>query len=531
MKLKPFLIAGALALTSLMTMSAQSLDNPLVRAVMAVYDEAIAENPGDYEALLRRGNEYYNLNMYRQALDDVNQAMRYIPNDDKDSRFRALGLRARVYSLSNRYAEAITDLNEALEIDPKNYVITYLRADAYYNLGNYNEAKNDFNTMLRINPRSQEAMFGLAKIAIKQNNLGVANDFADKAVNLTPSNSDVYLSRAEVRRLAGDNQGAVDDYIIALSIDSGNSSRALRELFLLSNSDYAAVMNGLTSAIRRAPRQGMFYYIRASIAQSHSNYRAAIDDYDKIINEKMYVFEGLNASLAECYFALGKYETALMNIDYAIEANPDNASYYVIKSQILRATGDYQGALRNAESALEKAPDDNDALQAIALALESLELYQDASVTLSEAILNNSSDPYLLMLRGWILTDYRNQPDVAKTCYERVIELDYDFDQVRSLKGFALLFLGKDDEAEQWMNTILNTVDDTDGLVNYYATCFFAQKGMKDIAFRHMQQALERGYANYNNWVNNNDARINVAPLRNDPRFQQLLDKYVILFK
>ncbi|MCH5345973.1 MAG: tetratricopeptide repeat protein [Muribaculaceae bacterium] len=531
MRFKQFLIAGALALTSLMTMSAQSIDNPITRATMAVYDEVIAENPGDYETLLRRGNEYYNHYMYRQALDDVNQAMRYIPAADKDARYRALLLRANVYSLSNRYAETVTDLNEALGIEPKNYIATYLRANAYYNLGNYTDAQNDYTSLLRLNPRSQEAMFGLAKIAVKQNNLGVANDFADRAVNLTPAISDVYMSRAEVRQLAGDNQGAVDDYIMAISTDSENTARALQELFKLSDTNYSSVINGLTGAIRSAPRQGMFYYIRAMIAQSHCNYSAAIEDYDKIINERLYVYEGLNASLAECYLALGKYETALMNIDYAIEANPERASYYILKSRILRATGNYQEALKNAETALEKSPDDNAGLQALALAQESLGQYQEASVTLSEAILNDSSDPYLLMLRGWILTDYRYQPEVAKTCYERVVDLDFDFDQVRSLKGFALLFLGKDDEAEQWMNTILSSVDDTDGIVNYYATCFFAQKGMKDIAFRHMQQALERGYANYYNWVNNNDARINVAPLRDDPRFRQLLDKYVILFK
>lgn len=498
---------------------------------MGVYDEVISENPRDYETLLRRGNEYYNHNMYRQALDDVNDALRYIPTDDKDTRFRALTLRANIFSLSNRYNDAVKDLDDALAINPGNSKTIYLRALALYNLGDYQRAQADFNTILRQNPRNQKAMFGMAKIAVKQNNLGVANDYADRAVDLTPAISDVYIRRAEVRSLAENYQGAVDDYIIAISTDSENTPKALQEMYKLSNGNYSTVMNGLTNAIRQAPRQGMFYYIRAMIAQAHYNYTAAIDDYDKLINEKMYAYEGINASLAECYYALGKYDTALFNIDYAISANQDNVDFYILKSNILRASGDSNGALSQAEIALEKAPDNNVAIQTKALALIALGEYQQASVLLSEAILNDATDPYLLMLRGWVLAEFRSQPNVAKTCYEQVTELDFDFDQIRSYKGFALAFLGKDNEAEQWMNTILDNVDDSDGSVSYYATCFFAQKGMKDIAFRHMEKALEKGYANYHNWTKNDEARINVGPLRDDPRFKALLDKYVIIFK
>lgn len=530
MKLKKLLIVTLLQL-SLLPLTAQTFESPITRAMMEVYDSVIEENPRDYETLLRRGNEYYNHNMYRQALEDVNNAMRYIPTDDKDTRNRALLLRSNVYTLSGRYAEAVKDLDEALTIDNENFVALFLRARSLYELGQYDRAQTDYANMLRLNPRNQDAMFGIAKIAVKQNNLGVANDYADRAVELSPGISDVYMQRAEVRRLAGNNQGAVDDYIYAISTDQVNTPHALQELFKMSNSNYATVMSGLTNAIRRAPRQGMFYYIRAMIAQRHCNYSAAIADYDKIINEKMYAYAGLNASLGECYYALGNYDTALLNADYAVSAAPDNASYYVLKSQILRAMGDSEGALAQAETALAKSPDLVAALQAKALAQESLGDYQNASVTLSEAVLADSSNPYLLMLRAWILTDYRNQPDVAKRCYEQVLEIESDIDDVRSLRGFALLFLGRDDEAERWINTILEHVDDTDGLVNYYAACLYAQKGMKDVAIRHAELSLQRGYANYHNWMENNDARVNVAPIRDNDKFKQLMTKYSYLFK
>ena len=45
-----------------------------------------------------------------------------------------------------------------------------------------------------------------------------------------------------------------------------------------------------------------------------------------------------------------------------------------------------------------------------------------------------------------------------------------------------------------------------------------------------MKKALELGYANYYDWTTNNEARINVAPLRKDERFRQLLHQYLHIF-
>lgn len=511
--------------------TAQIIESPITRAMMGVYDQIIDENPRDYETLLHRANEYYNHNLYRQALDDVNNALRYLPAEDTELRFQAIFLRGNIYNQMKRYGEALTDLNEALTLNPQSYPAMFQRAAAEYELGQLDKAQTDYAMILREHPRNQDAMFGLARIAVRNSNLGVANDYADRAVELSPGISEVYMERAAVRRLAGNMQGAVDDYIVAMSTDQESTPQALHGLVTLSNSHYATVMSGLTNAIRKAPRNGMFYYIRAMIAQGHCNYAAAIADYDKIINDKLYSYSGLNASLGECYYALGKYDTALLNADYAIKGAPENASYHVLKSMILRAMGEGEQSLAEAETALAMNPDLNEALEAKALACVTLGKYQEASVAFSEAVLNDPTDPYLLMLRAWVAEQYRNQPEVAKTCYEQTIELEFDFDQIRSYRGFALLYLGRTDEADRWMERILEHAEDTDGLISYYATCFYAAKGSRDLAFRYMEKSLEKGYANYHNWMENSDARVNVAPLRDDARFKELMTRYAALFK
>lgn len=521
-----------LAVSAAFSASAQtSYDDPMSQALMQAFDELLEEDPRDPETLVRRAGLYYAHQDYVKALDDVNTAMKYYEPGDEEARYPAYQIRAKIYQRQKKYDDALADLNQVLAMSPQDYGTIFQRAQVLYELGRYQEANADYNLMLRLNPRSQDALLGLARVAVKQNNLGTANDLTDRAVALTPNRSEIYIGRAAVRNLMGNQAGAVEDYITAISTDDVSTGTALRHLVDLSRTDYPTVMAGLSSAISKAPRNGMFYFIRAMIAQGHCNYLAAIADYDKIINENLDSYPGLNGALAECYYYLGHYDRALLNADYAISATDDNEFYYVVKSRILRATGDSQGALAAAEKAVEKSPEDVDALIAQALAQVDLGMAADASVSLSEAAMVNPENPELQILRGWVLGNYRKQAANAERAYELVLDMDYDFDNVHSLRGFALLALDRKEQADKWMERVLETADDYDGAVNYYAACYYSQAGMPERALKCMEASLGKGYANYHNWTKATEANINCAPIRNEARFTELLEKYSHLFK
>ncbi len=531
MNLRNLITSIALAFTLTQTMTAQNAVSTDTQVMLNAYNALLDEDPRDPEILFRRAGEYYKLNDYVRAFDDVNNAITFLPADDADTRLQALALRANILMMQHKYEQAVADLDVLIQNNPDSYALLYERGTALYELGKYKEARTDFNQMLRLNPRSQEATIGLARVAVKENNLGVANELADRAVAYSPQAGFIYLRRASVRSLMGNDQGAVDDYITAISLDDGSTSRALGELVALSRTNYPVVIAGLTSAISKAPKNGMYYFIRAMIAQGHCNYLAAIADYDKIINENLYSYPGLNAALAECYYYLGRYDIALLNIDYAIGATPDNAQYYVMKSRIKRALDDNEAALEAAEKALEKSPELIEALVAKALAQIPLGQSADASVALSEAAMVEPENPEIAIYRGWILRDYRKQDKNATRAYERVLDMDFDFDNVRSLRGFALLALDRKDDGIKWMERVLDTANDYDGAVNYYAACLYSQAGLLDRAFRCMEASLEKGYANYHNWTRADEADLNCAPLRSDPRFKTILDSYSRLFK
>ena len=54
---------------------------------------------------------------------------------------------------------------------------TTVRSLRRHKLGNYTAAKEDYTKLQRLNPRSQEALFGLAKVAAKESNYGLASEY------------------------------------------------------------------------------------------------------------------------------------------------------------------------------------------------------------------------------------------------------------------------------------------------------------------------------------------------------------------
>lgn len=527
MKLYTSFLVAILSLIPSLVWAQKGLDAPMTKAVMNVYEELLKEDPTDYETYYRRALEYYKHNQYNLALDDINNALKYVPTSETSMRVDQISLRANIYQMMGNLDSALEDLNTAYALNPDSYLIIYQKANIEYQLGKYSEAKADYQRMQRYNNRSQEALIGLARVAVKENNLGLANEYIDEAVAIAPSNSDVYVRRASVRMMMGNANGAVDDLILAISTDK-NNTRALQEMVKISDTNYAAVMTGLSNAIRQAPKVGMFYYIRAFIAESHFNYIAAITDYKKIINENLYNYYGIYCSLANCYYALGNYQEALDNINYALNGSSTNKDYLITKAKIQRALNNPENAIECTNIALSKDPNNNDALIQKALALVDLKKYDDATALLGEAALNDAENAYIFILRAWILDTYMNQKENAKVFYDRV--LDIDDNNIKSLKGFALLFIGNIDVANAWIEKILTDCKNSDGYEHYLGACFYAWSGNHTKALDCMNTALQNGYAHYHDWTKNTDGRINVDPIRDNPQFKELLNRYSIIF-
>ena len=504
------------------------IDNPVTLAVIGVYNRELAANPKNYNVWFKRANEYYRHYEYPKALEDVNNALLYAPASDTDLRFQAYMLRAGIYNQTDEKQLALSDLNSAIALDPESYAAVYQKANTEFELGNYGQARLDYQKLQRFNSRSLEALLGLARCSVKDNDLSAANDYLQQAVEFYPNNAETYVRRATVRQMIGDDNGAIEDLLLALSLDASDS-KAIQHLVEYGNTNYPVTIAGLTNAMNLAPDNGLYRYLRAMIAEAHFNYASAISDFQYIIDNKLYDYHGLNASIARCLYGLGRYDEALEQVDTALSQVNDVADYFVLRSKILRALGRNDDAIMASAKALAVDPSYAPGLEEMAVNYVDKKDYRQASSLLGEATMTGHADPSAFLFRGWISDKYLRQPKAAKDFYEQSMNVEgYPADNVKSLQGFALLNLGRTDEADAWMNNILTNVPDNDGLANYYGACYYTLRGNKDRAIQCVETALEKGYTDKHNWLDNNDGQINVSGLRDDKRFAELLDKYHI---
>lgn len=553
--MKKFLTAAVVAasISSMAAQGQQSIDNPVTQAMLDVYAKELEANPKDADIYFRRANEYYKFNQYLRALADVDKTLEYAPAGNRDLRFQAYMLRADIYQMLDKHREALADFSEALKLDPTSFMALYQKANEEYALGDYSAAKADYTRLRATNPRSVEALTGLARVAVKENDLGRASEYMDGAVEMMSADSDIYIRRASVRRMQGNNTGAVEDLLMAISID--NNTRAFQELIDMANVDYPAVISAISTSISYAPQQGMLYYIRGFIAQAHDHYASALADYRKLIDQNMYEYAGLYNSMAQCQLALCRYPQAIDNIDHAISMDGGkNGEFYATKARILYAQGKNSEAMDALKQASLRGYSSTNMDELQALVDYAAGDFEKANDIYAAMIVDHPEVMRNYIYRAWVLADGLKQPANAQTLYNRVVSMTADSDNgekatsplsaVQSYRGFALLFSGDRPGALDWAKGLYSDYRDTDGYLNFVLACLYAQASVADpsisssekydltaSAIKSLERALQLGYGNLYEITKADTGRVSLAPLRNDSHFNALIARYAHLFE
>jgi predicted negative regulator of RcsB-dependent stress response len=132
----------------------------------------------DFQALLDKGDEFYEAKEYTEAVKYFSEAIKADPNQVKGWWYRA-----DAYRLLKNNSEAIADYTKALELDER--VNFYQRrGDCYYNSGQYTEAEIDYNRALELEPENALYWFYRGDCYVKLNNLDKACEDYQKADQL-----------------------------------------------------------------------------------------------------------------------------------------------------------------------------------------------------------------------------------------------------------------------------------------------------------------------------------------------------------
>ncbi len=496
-------------------------------AVMAVYDEELSKNPFDYALLYSRANQYFINGEYLKSLEDINNALKYIPKADQSTLFESYVLRAKIYMIRNEKESAIKDLKMANTIKPTDQHTVLLLGNMSMDCNDMETAKASFQMLLRMNPLDYNALAGLAKIAVKEGNYEQAANYANRAVDLFPAEPRVYLNRSDVLVMMNDYKGAAQDIISAISV-SKDMSEALIRLVEMSDTNYDDVMNALTNSIDKAPNVGMFYYIRATVAMEHNHYSAGLKDLNTIISRKLYDYHGIYYYSALANFNLSRYMEALSRINIAIMMDASRADYYVLKAQIQGAMGMTDEGLQSVYMALNVDSNNIEALREKALLNISKENYNDALTAINEALLNDPTRAENLLLRAWLSKTYLKGETSAKNDYNKVLALGED---IYSFRGVALCGLGKLEDAKAWADKIVAEYPMTGGEAYYIASVVYTLCGDYKKALDLLESALANGYGNYYSVYDYREGEVNILPLRSQTGFKEMVKRYDIIFE
>lgn len=502
-------------------------------AVLKVYDEQLAKEPNDYSTLLARANQYYYFGRVDDAMTDVNSALALIPTKEKEMRYDALMLRARLFDQQGAFEGEIADLTEAANLVPSSLACTDMLAKVCFKVGRLDEAEANFKAIQRAEPLNYDAMYGMAQVALKRNDFEAATNHVDKAVGLFAAEPQVYINRADILERMNQFEPAALDLVSAFSIGD-KSGVALQRLVTMADAHYDQVMSALGTTINKAPRGGLFYYIRASIAMDHFHYGQALKDLKSIIDNNLYDYHSVFYKAARCQYELMQYVEALNNVNRAIAMNESgDADYLLLKAQCERrmGNGDNFDTAMNTLSGV--AAIDGKHLGTL---LEQARIHiakresRPAMIYLNAAIdYTDQPSAEALLLRGW-LNKYRNNDAVTATAdFERVAQLNDD--TAHGLRGFALHELGRADEAKQWAQKIIENTSMAGGEAYYYAAALYSDMGEDKLAIEAFKKCLANGFGSLFEVRVNEDPYVNLKLVRRLADFETLVSQSQINFQ
>lgn len=180
------------------------------------YTESLNYDPATVEAYNGRGQAYFQLRKYPEALTDFTKAIEAGIVTPK------LFLnKGKCLVILNRATEAVPDLNRSIELEPKSPEAFYFRGVAQEKGGNIEKAVADYGQAIQLNPNYVEALVnrGLIFAKTEQFELAVADYTAALAIATPQIQPMILNNRAFAQLKSGQLSKALEDANKALTIN------------------------------------------------------------------------------------------------------------------------------------------------------------------------------------------------------------------------------------------------------------------------------------------------------------------------
>ena len=487
---------------------------------LKLLSDQIKSTPDNVECWLLMCRIYRNQKEYGRAMSSVNEAIRV--NKPKKSGFVNSTLywwKSSVYDDMGNNEQEIEWLKKALDAarkDNKENVqnISFDLGQAYYEAKKYDESDAVYRQMVKEDETDQAAMTGLARNMIQREDYAGAVRMLDASQKYGDDYSETYRFRSEAYDKMGETDKAIDDALLWFEKDEDAYDSAIIKL-MMKHRTYA-IAKAKTS-MKSSDSKDAWRVLLLGLYEESGEYENAIKEYNSL-EEDYGKDEFIYAHRADCYNKLGLTDMALSEIEKAIELEADYSNI-CSKGGILRTAGRYAEAIEVFDQAIEVDP-----LYAFAYYAKGWchELSGDDDKAMECYDLGIDLDKeyaYIYLMRGQIHLK-RGDKIKAEEDFNTVLQLDTVVTD-GSCRQYALHFLGRDDEADEWMQKLID--DEPYDMGHYYdKACLYSRMGRIDEAVKALETALEMGYCAFPHIENDDD----MDAIRGRDDFRALIVKY-----
>lgn len=480
----------------------------------------LRETPDNVDALILRTRLLRRKREYGQALQDINHALKV--NKPKKTEIAQSTLhwwKAYIYQDMGDWQSAAASFKTAYELAQKDnkdnlQSISFDYAQALYSLKDYDGADVIYRKMLALDEADQAAMIGLARNMVTREQYKEALESLDKCQKYDADYAEIYRFKMQAYDKLGETSKAIDAGLDWFDKDDDANTESILQV-LKKRPNYAEA--SLKSRAKKSESPFQWKALLCQFFEETHKYAEAVKAYDDLEAEFGH-YDQINIYRSDCYSELGLNEMAIADISKAMEKDPSwralcqRGDYY-------RLSGNLDAAIADFTAAIEEEPSYAYAYYKRGWCYE---MKGDRKAAIEEYNIGIEMDdeyPYLHLMRGELLLFDGNKAE-ADLDFEAVLQKDTVANS-NSCRMYALHFLGRDDEAEEWMNKVIESDPEAPG--NYYdQACLYSCMGRLQKSIAALKVAFERGYRDLVHISLDDD----MDAVRELPEFKALMEEY-----
>ena len=478
------------------------------------FRKEIDEHPENGYAYLYLAHIQQHNEEYGKALSSVDNALKYIPKKDKEYKGACHYKRAGIYRALDKYDEAILDYTMAISYNPDDEDSFWERAQIYFEQEKYDLADADYRAMQKLDANSPLSFMGLGRNEVKRGNFQNAVDLYDHVVALYPEYESGYSFRAEAYMGLKRYMEAASDIVKALELDYDNKAFGL--MIDIADSAFVQISTKLKAMAVTDANSAYWPYCLGVINEHVKKYNDAITNYLKAskLDEDAMTY----SRISSCYEDMGEWASAIEYMDKAISLDPKDTDYVLYKANIYYEAGQIQTAIEVMDQYVELVPDYAGGYYRRGWFKDNIKDIDGAIEDYTTSITLDSDYPYAIMSRGNMYL-LKGENELAKKDFEMVVQKD-TIPEEGSCTMYALMHLGRNDEAIEWMNKMLESSEEEG--VRYEAACLYSLMGDIEKSLYYLEESLKRGNKSYHHMMTDDD----IDNIRNLDAFKALMEKY-----